>query len=126
MLQHIATQVIADPGLIPRRRRQQPLHSPGAIFPGMLGDRPAVHPRQPCQQAPHERRHPPPRLDPGEPAADPQHQLLEFPPPVIQVYAEASGHRAVFCCPHTFGSSGGGRITSTAAAPRGYEVSLEY
>ena len=83
------------------------------LFPGMLGDRPAVHPGQPGQQAPHEPRHPPPRLDPGEPPAHPQHQLIEFLPPAIQVYAEASGHRTVFCCPHTFGSSGDGRVTST-------------
>jgi hypothetical protein len=63
----------------------------------MLGDRPAVHPWQARQQALHERCHPPPRLDPGEPAADPQHQLIEFPPPALQVYAEASGHRTIFC-----------------------------
>jgi hypothetical protein len=81
----------------------------------MLGDRLAVHPRQPGQQAPHERRHPPARLHPAEPAADAQHQLIEFPPPPIQVYAEASGHRAIFRCPHTIGSSGDGRITSTVA-----------
>jgi hypothetical protein len=41
--------------------------------------------RQAGQQATQERRHPPPRLDPGEPATDPQHQLIEFPPPAIQV-----------------------------------------
>ena len=82
----------------------------------MLGDRPAVHPRQSRQQAPHECSRPPARLYPAEPAADAQHQLIKFPPPAIQVYAEASGHRTVFCCPHNFGSSGGGRITSTATA----------
>ena len=62
-----------------------------------------------------------------EPAADPQHQLIKFPPLAIQVHAEASGHRTIFCCPHTFGSSGGGRITSTASTrcPH-HEVSLEY
>jgi hypothetical protein len=92
----------------------------------MLSDRPAVHPRQPGQQAPHERRHPPPWLDPGEPPAHPQHQLIKFPPPAIQVYAEASGHRTIVCCPHTFGSSSGGRITPTPAAQHGHEVSLEY
>jgi hypothetical protein len=113
VLQHIAAQVIPHPGLVPGRGRQEPLHSPRPGFPGVLGDRPAVHPRPPGQQAPHERRRPPPRLHPAEPAANAQHQLIEFPPPAIQVYAEASGHRSVFCCPHTFGSSGGGRITST-------------
>ena len=108
------------------RSRQQPLHPPGTPLPSVLGDRPAVHPRQARQQATQERRHPAPRLDPGEPPADPQHQLIEFPPPAIQVYAEASGHRTIICCPHTFGSSGGGRITSTAAKPHDHEVSLEY
>jgi len=83
-------------------------------------------PPKPGQQAPDERRHPPPRLDPDEPAAHPQHQLIEFPPPVIQVYAEGSGHRTIFCCPHTFGSSGGGRITSMPATLHDHEVSLEY
>jgi hypothetical protein len=39
----------------------------------------------------------PPRFDPGEPAANPEHQLIEFPPPALQVYAEASGHRTIFC-----------------------------
>ena len=43
--------------------------SHGMLVPGMLSDRPAVHPGQPGQQAAHEPRHPPPRLDPGEPPA---------------------------------------------------------
>jgi len=92
----------------------------------VFGDRPAVHSRQTRQQAPHERGHPPARLDPGEPGPCPQHQLIEFMPPAIQVYAEASGHRTVISCPHTFGSSGGGRVSSTVVAPRGHEVLLEY
>jgi hypothetical protein len=46
-------------------------------------------------------------------------------PPAIQVHAEASGHRTIFCCPHTFGSSSGGRITSTATQ-HDHKVSLEY
>jgi hypothetical protein len=100
----------------------------------MLGNGPAVHPRQPCQQPPDERRHPPPRLDPGKPGTYPQHQLIEFMPPAIQVYAEASGHRTIFCSPHNSGSSGDGRVasttttttTTTTAAPHDHEVSLEY
>jgi hypothetical protein len=85
----------------------------------MLGNRPAVHPRQPRQQPADERRHPAPRLNPGKPDPDPQHQLIEFPPPALQVYAEGNGHRTIFCWLHTFGSSGGGRTTSTShhAAP---------
>jgi hypothetical protein len=46
-------------------------------------------------------------------------------PPAIQVYAEASGHRMIFCCPHTIGSSGGDRITSMGTVPHHHEVSLE-
>jgi hypothetical protein len=92
----------------------------------MLSNGPAVHPGQPGQQAAYERRHPAPRLDPGEPPADPQYQLIEFPPPATQVYAEPSGHRTIFCCPHTFGSSGGGRVTSTVPKQPDHEVSLEY
>ena len=74
---------------------------------------------------PDERRHPPLWLHPVEPGAHPQHQLIKLPPPAIQVYAEASGHRTIFCCPHTFGSLGGSRATSTAAAQHDHEVSLE-
>ena len=125
MLQQVTAQVIMHPSLVPHRNRQQPLHAPRTGVLGVLGDRPVVHSRQPGQQAPHEQRHPPPRFHSGEPPADTQHQLIEFMPPAIQVYAEASGHRTVFCCPHTFGSS-------AVAAPRphgphthNHEVSLE-
>jgi len=48
-------------------------------------------------QPPDERRLPAPRLDPGEPGADLQHQLIDFPPPALQAYAQASGHRTIFC-----------------------------
>jgi hypothetical protein len=94
--------------------------------PGVLGDRPAVHPRQPGQQAGHERRHPPPRLHPRKAPADAQHQLVELIPPAIKVYAEPNGHRTIFCCRHNSGSSGGGRRTSTTATPQDHDVSLEY
>jgi hypothetical protein len=40
----------------------------------------------PGQQAAHERGHPPARLDPCERGTHPQHELVEFPPPAIQVY----------------------------------------
>jgi hypothetical protein len=46
---------------------------------------------------PHERGHPPARLDPGKPDPFPQHQLIEFIPPAIQAYADASGHHTVIC-----------------------------
>jgi hypothetical protein len=92
----------------------------------MLGDGPAVHPGQPGQQPADERGHPPPRLDPAEPTAQPEHQLIEFLPPAFQVYAEPSGHRTIFCCPHTTRSSGGGRVASTTFKQRNHEVSLEY
>jgi hypothetical protein len=61
----------------------------------MLGDRPAIDPRQARELAAHEGRHPPPRLYPREPRSDAQHQLVELLPPAVQVYAEASGHRMI-------------------------------
>ena len=96
-----AAAAVASPAgsFLPRARRSTS-RSPAAARPA----------------APHERRHPPARLDPGEAPAHPQHQLIEFLLPAIQVYAEASGHHTVFCCPHNFGSSGDGHITSTVLA----------
>jgi hypothetical protein len=112
-----------------RTRSAQP-HAEGESTqlsaPGMLGDRPAVHPRQPRQQAPHERRGPPPRFHPREPRSDAEHQPIELVPPPVQVYAEASGHRMSICSPHNSGSSGGGRATSTATTQHDHEVSLKY
>jgi hypothetical protein len=46
--------------------------------------------------------------------------------PAIQVYAEASGHRTIFCSPHNSGSSGGGRVSPAPATSHDHEVSLEY
>jgi hypothetical protein len=54
------------------------------------------------------------------------HQLVKVIPPAIKVYAEPSGHRAIFSCLHNSGSSGGGRITSTTATPQDHDLSLEY
>ena len=98
--------------------------SPRAVLSRVIGDGPRVHLGEVGQQAPHEGRHPP-WFDLGEPGSHPQHQLIEFAPPAIQVHAEASGHRTVICCPH-LRTSGGGRVTSTAAARHDHEVSLEY
>jgi hypothetical protein len=49
-----------------------------------------------------------------------------WPEPWTRFSARASGHRTIFCWLHTFGSSGGGRIASTAFTLHDHEVSLEY
>lgn len=46
MLHHIGAQVIAHPVVIPRRTRKQMLQSIRAGIADVLGDRPAVLPRQ--------------------------------------------------------------------------------
>jgi hypothetical protein len=76
------------------------LHPARRPVTGMLGDRPAVLPRQISQQSQHERPSPPPRLHPAEPARDLAHQLIEQPRPPAGVYAVASGHRTVIESPH--------------------------
>ena len=40
------------------------------------------------------------RLDPGEPARHPRHQVLEYQLPPGRVYAVAHGHRLIFGCRH--------------------------
>jgi hypothetical protein len=61
----------------------------------MLGDAPAVGPRQTGEQAGHERRDPAPRLNPSEPRSDPEQQLRELHLPPIKVYAGGSSHREI-------------------------------
>jgi hypothetical protein len=67
VLHDVVAQVIAYRVGVPHRAGQQMLHPVRAGFPGVLGDRPAVHPWQPGQQAEHERPRSPTRLHPGEP-----------------------------------------------------------
>src|SRR5687768_2281483 len=81
------------------------LHPIRAGVPDLFGDRPAVHPRQPCQQALEESAGTPTRLDPRKPARDPTHQLIQALPPPVGVYAVARGHRKIICCLHKLGSS---------------------
>jgi hypothetical protein len=78
MFHEIATDVVADGVGIPDRPGQQMLHAVRAGFPGMLGERPAVLPRQLGQQPGDERPDPPPRLHPSEPAGDPAQQLVDL------------------------------------------------
>jgi hypothetical protein len=66
----------------------------------MLGDAPAVRPRQPGKQAQHKRPRPPPRFHPAETSPDPEHQIIENAQPPAGVYAVASGHRQIIMRPH--------------------------
>jgi hypothetical protein len=92
----------------------------------VLGDRPAIHPRQPGQQSQHEQPDPPTRRDPDEPARDPLHQFVEIRLRSIRVHAWARGHRQTILCPHISESSNGGRATSGTATPPDHELLLEY
>jgi hypothetical protein len=98
VLHDIAPHVIANAIGVPPRAGQQCCIPSGV--PGMLGDRPAVLPRQVSQQPQHERPRLPPRLHPAEPARDPAHQIVEHPQPAGRVYAMACGHRKIFLSRH--------------------------
>ncbi len=100
MLHDITAQVIAHPVGVPRSPRQQVLHPAGSRIPGVLGDAPAVRPRQAGQQAQHKRPGPPPRLHPAEASPDPEHQLIQHAQPAARVYAVASGHRKIIAFRH--------------------------
>jgi len=71
------------------------LHPARLRVPGLLGDAPAVHPRQARQQPEDEHPGPPPRLHPVETARHLAHQLIEHAQPAARVYAVASGHRTI-------------------------------
>ena len=103
MFHEIATDVVADGVGIPDRPGQQMLHAVRAGFPGMLGERPAVLPRQLGQQPGDERPDPPPRLHPSEPAGDPAQQLVEPHLPVGRVYALARRHCGIVWSRHNPG-----------------------
>jgi hypothetical protein len=60
---------------------------------------------QVSQQPTHERPGVSSRLHPAKPARDPTHQLLQPHLPPGRRNAVAGGHRLVFGCPHTTGSS---------------------
>lgn len=104
VVDHVAAQLIADAFAVPNRARQQMLHPIRTGVPGMLSDRPAVHPRQSGHQPQKERPDSSPRLHPPESATDPGHQFIEpdLPPKrIITLYAVARSHRAIFLRPHS-------------------------
>lgn len=77
MLDDVLTHVITNEVGVPVGRRQQPLHPVRRGLTGLLGQRPGVLPLHRQQQTPHIRRHPRPRLGPGEPRRDPGMDLLQ-------------------------------------------------
>ena len=100
MLHHVAAHVVADRVGVPHRPAKQVLQPIRGGVPDMLGDRPAVRPRQLGQQPGHELPHPPPRLHPSEPTGNSTHQLLEHHLPPGRVYPLARGHRRTVQSPH--------------------------
>jgi hypothetical protein len=105
VLQQPVADVVADGILIPDRPGQQVLQAVGGGLAGVLGDRPAVLSGQVGQQPEDQRPGVPSRLHPAEPAGDPTQQLIQPRLPAGRGYAVACGHRVIFGCPHTTGSS---------------------
>jgi hypothetical protein len=85
MIHHVCPQAGTHRVGVPHRPSQQVLLAVRGRLTGVLGDRPAVHPRQPGQQPQQEQPSPPTRLNPDEPRRDPPHQLVETTPPPIRV-----------------------------------------
>ena len=96
----VAAHVVTDPFGIPLGPGQQVLHPVRRGIAGVLGERPAVHPRQLRQQPQRERPRPPPRLRPAETGPGPDHQLIQYSQPPARVYAGASGHQKVITSRH--------------------------
>jgi hypothetical protein len=99
----VVPQIGHDHVVVPHRPAQQVLHPVRGRVAGVLGQRPAVRPRQPRQQPCQEPPHPTPRLDPGEPGRDPRHDLLEARPPSLGLYPDLVGHAMIVKSPHNPG-----------------------
>jgi hypothetical protein len=76
------------------------LHAVRIGFPGVLGDGPAILPRQIRQQPEHELPGPPPSLHPGEPTGHPIEQPVGLGRPPGSPYAVAHGHRLIISRRH--------------------------
>jgi hypothetical protein len=101
VLNHVGPQVCLNPVGVPDGAGQQVLHAIGRAVAGVLGDRPAVLPRQVGQQPQQESADPAPALDPGEPAGDPIGQLIDARRPAGRPYPGPRDHRGTVRCPHT-------------------------
>jgi hypothetical protein len=101
VLDDVAAQILCDPVGVPDRPGQQMLHAIGRAVAGVLGDRPAVLPRQVGKQCQQEPADPPPRLDPAEPTADPIQQLIDPCLPAGRPYPDTRGRRGMLRSPHT-------------------------
>jgi hypothetical protein len=97
---HEPADVVTDRISVPHRAPQQPLHRLRIIMTGLLRQPPAVLAFHRRQQPQHKLPGCTPRLCPGEPARDQEHQLIEQFPPASGVYAVASGHRIIIGRPH--------------------------
>ncbi len=100
VLDDVGAHVIADRVGVPLRTVQQVLHAVRGRVARMLGQRPAVLPRQVRQQSEHQRGCATSGFDPSEPARHAAHQLVEHRPPPGRHYAVTRGHRLIFVCPH--------------------------
>jgi hypothetical protein len=124
VLDEVVADVVADPVGVPHRPGQQVLHAVRAGLPGVLGDRPAVLPRQVRQQPQHERPGASSWLHPAEPARDPAQQFVQARLPPGRGYAVACGHRLVFGCRHNTGSSTVAALTCSPALTPTSQVTI--
>ncbi len=80
----VAAGLRPRPGPQPTAAVASPQGQPSPAYSAIVEQ---VHLGQPGQQVPRERSHLPSLLDPANPGVQPQHQLMEFPPPAIRVSA---------------------------------------
>ncbi|MDQ0578442.1 hypothetical protein QF030_000620 [Streptomyces rishiriensis] len=100
VLDYEVPYLVADFVGIPAGPAEKVLHAGRTGVTGVLGDRPAVLPRQVHEQPQHEHPRPAARFHPGEPARHLAHQAIEYRLPPGKVYAVAHGHRLIFDCRH--------------------------
>jgi hypothetical protein len=96
----VVAQVIPDAVGVPAGPREQVLHPMRIALTSVLGDRPAVLPRQVGQQPEHEPADPPAALHPRKPGGHPIEQPGGLRVPRPGIYAVARGHRLIFRSRH--------------------------
>ena len=96
-----ADPLLADPVGVPAGASQQMLHAIRRGIAAVLGERPAVLPRQIREQPEPEGTHPTPHFHPAESAGDPIQQLIDPGLPGGRSYPDTRGHRGLCRSPHT-------------------------
>ena len=96
----VVAQVITHAVGVPAGPGQEVLHPVRIGLAGVLGEGPAVLPREVRQQPAQERPGSAPGLHPGEPPGHPIQQPVGLRGPLMGLYAVARGHRLIILSPH--------------------------